>query len=227
LTDLSNLYLPSIKQIRYLVEDIRRAATFKDPATGMTGLDMLEASLVEARRRAANPDLERDAYPSSSMGSGGGRGVRSIIATDENGNDDAVPLQSTTEALAIPQADGDVKVPHDVVAHDAEVGCDMLRQARDSLLAAQTRMVHLTKVSTPLTRSENGGAGTCQGCAEGVSGSANDRLKRGLCPRCYTAWRRAGTPLISELRRLLGTWERFDQREAKEPERVDPKERAS
>jgi hypothetical protein len=211
-TDLSNLYLPSIQQIHYLVEDIRRAATFKDPATGMTGLDMLEASLCEARRRATAPDLDRDAYPSSSMGAGGGRGVRSIVVTDENGHDDAVPLQSTTEAVAIPQADGDVLVPRDVVQADTEVACDLLRQCRDSLLGATTRMVHLTKVSTPLSRSESGGAGTCQGCAEGVTGSANDRLKRGLCSKCYTAWRRAGTPLIAVLRQQLGTWERFDQR---------------
>lgn len=226
MSDLSNLYLPSVKQIRYWVEDLRRAATFKDPATGMTGLDMLEASLCEARRRATAPDLGRDAYPSSSMGAGGGRGVRSIIATDEHGHDDAVPLQSTTEAVAIPQADGDVVVPRDVVQADTEVACDLLRQSRDSLLGATTRMVHLTKVSTPLSRSENGGAGTCQGCAEGVTGSANDRLKRGLCPRCYTAWRRAGTPLISELRRQLGTWERFDQRkdEPTDKDRVDPKQ---
>lgn len=229
MTDLSNLYLPSAKQISWWIEDMRRAATFVDPETQMTGLDKLEASLLTARRRATAPDLERDAYPGSSMAGGGGRGVRSIVVTDEYGNTDAVPVNSASEKLAIECADGDVTVPYDVVQADAEVACDLLRQARDSLLGAQTRMEHLTRVSTPLSRSENGGAGTCQGCAEGVTGSANDRLKRGLCPRCYTAWRRAGTPLISELRRVLGTWERFDQRkdESTEPERIDPKERAS
>ncbi len=42
------------------------------------------------------------------------------------------------------------------------------------------------------------GSGDCQACGRQVSGSGNDRLRRGYCPACYRAWRRAGRPDRSE-----------------------------
>lgn len=56
-------------------------------------------------------------------------------------------------------------------------------------------------LTVPPAEADAPGAGSCSRCDEWVPGSATSRIKSGLCPRCYTAWRRAGMPDRTEFNR--------------------------
>lgn len=196
MTDLSNLYLPSEKQIRHWCGQMRSLATLRDK-NGRSALDKLEDDLVMARRRATTESIERDGYPSSTMGDGGSRGGRQIVVVDEYGNEDAVPV-TAVEAVAFDHIDNGT--PIDRVQESAEAALSMLQQAHGSLFAAQRHMRFLASYSNPETESTDGTPGSCAGCDETVTGIGNDRLKRGLGPCCYSTWKRQGCPDITAFR---------------------------
>lgn len=213
MTDLSNLYLPSEKQIRHWCGQMRSLATLRDK-NGRSGLDKLEDDLVMARRRATAENIDRDGYPTATMGSVGGH--RSIVVVDEYGREDAVPV-TAVEATAFDHIDNGV--PIDRVQETAESALSMLQQAHGSLFAAQRHMRFLASYSNPEVDSPDGSPGSCAACDEVVTGIGNDRLKRGLGPCCYSTWLRHGRPELAEFRR--------DRKAEQQAERVDPKERAS
>lgn len=194
MTDLSNLYLPSEKQIRHWIGQMRSLATLRDK-NGRSGLDKLEDDLVMARRRATAEGIERDGYPSSTMGGVGGH--RAIVVVDEYGREDAVPV-TAVEATAFDHIDNGV--PIDRVQETSESALSMLQQAHGSLFAAQRHMRFLASYSNPDVESTDGTPGACTGCGETVTGIGNDRLKRGLGPCCYSTWVRQGRPEITVFR---------------------------
>jgi hypothetical protein len=189
--------LPTDAQIGYLVRTLRTAATRKDrtgpDGTKRTLLDELEDRTLDAVRRAKTASPGHDGW-SNNVGTNGPKGQRTITVPDEYGDPDSVPVtnvEGNVEGL------GFDRISRDQVFEDAENAVGYLRDSVAALGAWSTRLDHLDRISTPLSRSERGGAGTCLACGNNVTGAAEDRLKRGLDPGCYTAWTRAGRPDIA------------------------------
>ena len=180
--------LPTDAQIRSMFHQLRRLNTPMTPK-GPTPLDVQERRLLALVHRARTPSPSVDGYPSSTIGDG------------PRGNAELTSVEAAANR-AFPGDDGVVRpVERDWICEDAENATGYLLDALNAFGAMGARLDHADRISSPLSRSEAGGAGTCQGCGNDVSGAAEDRLKRGLGPCCYTAWRRAGCPDITEFKR--------------------------
>lgn len=180
--------LPNDAQIRSMFHTLRRLNTPLTPK-GPTGLDVQERRLLHLVAKARTPSPTVDGYPSSTMNDG------------PRGNSELTSVEAAANR-SFPDDNGNPpRIEKDWINDDAENAIGYLLDAVNALGAMGARLDHADRIASPLSRSEAGGAGTCQGCGGDVSGAAEDRLKRGLGPCCYTAWRRAGCPDITEFKR--------------------------
>lgn len=180
--------LPTDAQIRGMFHTLRKLNAAM-AAKGPTMLDVQERRLLALVARARTPSPDVDGYPSSTMNDG------------PRGNTELTSVEAAANR-SFPDDDGVVRhIERDWIAEDAENAAGYLLDAINAFGAMGARLDHADRISSPLSRSEAGGAGTCQGCGNDVSGAAEDRLKRGLGPCCYQAWRRAGCPDMTEFKR--------------------------
>lgn len=167
----------------------------------------LERALLGVLRRARAGTLVLDATgvpaadaPASRLDAT--RGTGAIVVDGEDGWPDAVPATSV-EIRALDHLEPYfARHMADPLDDDVFAAYGHLVEAVNHLGALQTRLALIARKASPLSRSDTGGAGACLCCEELVTGSATDRLKRGLCRACYEAWRRAGRPELTELQRL-------------------------
>lgn len=175
--------LPTDEQIHNLFETLRKLNTPAVPK-GPTRLEVLERRTLALVKRGKTPGPAIDGYTSTTLGDG------------PRGNAELTPVEAAADKLAF-----GFRPISDVIAEDAENAVGYLRDAVQALGALGTRLDHADRVSSPLSRSESGGAGTCKACGRDVSGAANDRLRSGYDEACARAWDRAGRPDRAE-------WER-------------------
>ena len=91
------------------------------------------------------------------------------------------------------------------IAHHHEI-TDRLQAAKDELIRAwrlQTKI--LRTCHTPTTPAPKAGQGPCLLCDRWVCGTDIDRLRRGLCPRCYNRWVGHGKPDLATLKHQTQT----------------------
>lgn len=172
--------------------------------------DLLHGAARARRIHQARQRNDASGAPAASArGSnpGAGRGGGAVVhATDESGQPDDVP-STGVEARAIALADGDITDDHELDQHHTAVettaaqAITELRLAVDAVTRFKATVDQLANLNRTLTRAENGGAGYCLCCDQPFSGAPDDRGRRGLRPACYTAWRRAGCPDLTEFRR--------------------------
>lgn len=143
----------------------------------------LEQGVISLLRRARTPSTEVDGWPAS-------------LGGDGRGGAELTSVESAAETLAF-----GLGAQRDEVLEDAEQAWGYLQDAVQALGALQSRLALASRRASPLSRAEAGGAGTCLACGTDVSGAAEDRLKRGLGPCCYSAWVRAGRPELTEFKR--------------------------
>lgn len=140
-------------------------------------LDTLQSAgieLFDRDRHTAQPD----GYPTSSMG-GDGRGGSTGSSTEN-------------AALAEPRRD---QVHLDALG----LRHNMLRMV-EYANAALGCVQHAKQVSEDKP-ADHGPSGACVVCDRRVEGTAEDRLRRGMCHADYTAWVRAGRPDIGDFKR--------------------------
>lgn len=180
--------LPTDAQIRGMFHTLRRLNVPLTPK-GPTGLDLQERRLLALAQRARTPAPDVDGYPTSTMNDG------------PRGNAELTSVEAAANR-AFPDDHGQPpRVERDWIAEDAENAIGYLLDAVNAIGAMGARLDHADRVSSPLSRSEAGGAGSCLGCGKDVSGAAEDRLKRGMGPCCYSTWVRAGRPELNEFKR--------------------------
>lgn len=81
-----------------------------------------------------------------------------------------------------------------------------LQAAKDELIRAwrlQTKIIRTCH--TPATPAPKAGQGPCLLCDRWVAGTDIDRLRRGLCPRCYHRWVGHGKPELVTLKHQTQT----------------------
>ena len=171
--------LPSDDHVLDLFGRLERHARTRKPSDTdkLATYGELKTGLLAALRRDRGEGTDIDGYPSSTSAEG------------SRGSSELTSVEAATESRVFgfgPQ--------HDVLHEHVEAAYGYLVDAVQALGALQTRLDLISRMASPLSRSEAGGAGTCLGCGEWVSGAAEDRLKRGLGPCCYSAWVRAGRP---------------------------------
>jgi hypothetical protein len=158
----------------------RRNALRADQAAAVhtfeTYRQILESQLVERAHRSL-ADVLADGLPSQSMGEPGG-------SNGGHGDPTASAVLSNERRQQL---------------------SDDIAKMLERLAADSTHLFRLLSTAASLTvppaEADAAGAGSCARCDEWVPGSASSRIKSGLCPRCYTAWRRAGMPDRSEFNR--------------------------
>lgn len=158
----------------------RRQALKADQANAIhtfeTYRQILESQLVERAHRSL-ADVLADGLPSQSMGEpGGGSGGHGDPTLG------AVMANEQRQHLA-----GDITKLLERISADSVHLFRLLSTA--------------AALTVPPAEADPPGAGSCRRCSDWVPGSATSRIKSGLCPRCYTAWRRAGMPDQSEFAR--------------------------
>ncbi len=200
--------LPTNNAVEVLFDRLRRHARHRRPEDHGTlaTLAELEDALLAALRRARSGDVAVDSTGAPAAVPSAGRlaartGGPSIVVPDEDGNPDTVPA-TTVEVWALDRLEDAWVASHpDPVSVDVEAAYEHLVEAVNHLGALQTRLSLIARKASPQTRAEACGAGACLACGELVTGAAEDRLKRGLGPCCYSAWVRAGRPDLAEFRR--------------------------
>ena len=173
--------LPTDAQIRGMFHTLRRLNVPLTPK-GPTGLDMQERRLLALAQRARTPAPTIDGYPSATIGDG------------PRGNAELTSVEAAANHSFPDDQGNPPRVERDWIAEDAENAIGYLLDAVQALGAMGARLDHADRLSNPLSRSEAGGAGSCQACGSDVSGAANDRLRSGYCGACNLAWKRAGSP---------------------------------
>jgi hypothetical protein len=101
--------------------------------------------------------------------------VTSSVVSDPTGN--AVTLDAYINALSTDNA-------------------DRLRKLRDDAHRLWEQHTQLASYLTERPHRPPAGQGECMVDGEFVPGIGNDRIKRGLCPRHYKQWQRAGYPEV-------------------------------
>ena len=150
---------------------------------------LLERRTLDALRRARTPGPESDGYPAN-------------LGGDGRGGAELTPTEAAAQRRIGVRDDGSLMpTEHDVITDLAENAWGYLQDAVQSLGALSGVLDRIDRLSSTLSRSEAGGAGTCLACGKDVSGAAEDRLKRGLGPCCYSTWVRAGRPELTEFKR--------------------------
>jgi len=203
--------LPTENHISAMFDRLRRHGRHRRPedhGTLATWAE-LEHALLSALRRARSGSVAQDATgaPATDVANaapnGFGTGSGSIIVPDEDGHPDAVPA-TAVEIRALDRVDDAYadRQRVDPIDHDVLAAYEHLVEAVNHLGALQTRLSLIARKANPLSRSEAGGAGACEACGTIVTGAAEDRLKRGLGPCCYSAWRHAGRPHLTEFKRI-------------------------
>jgi hypothetical protein len=177
---------PTDDHVHDLFDRLRRHARPTKPGDSdrLVTLHELEHRTIAAIRRARTPAPAIDGYPAS-------------LGGDGRGGAELTSVEAAAEVLAFGRGE-----ERDVVSDLAEDAYGYLEQAVQSIGALSGVLDRLDRLSTATPRATLGGAGTCLGCSEDVSGAADDRLRRGLCPACYKAWRRMECPPIDEFKRL-------------------------
>lgn len=185
--------LPSDDTIRLDIDRLRRHARKRKPddRDRLPTLDDIEHLMLAFWKRDRTGIPEADGYPSSVAGLGrGGAELTSVEAAAQRriGLDEEGALLTSHDADRF----------HD----DCEKAWALLSDSVSALGALGNLLEDMQRRSSPLSRAEAGGAGSCLACGGDVSGAAEDRLKRGLGPCCYTAWARAGRPELTEFIRV-------------------------
>lgn len=140
-------------------------------------LDTIETEGPELFRRDGHTS-QPDGYPTSSLG-GDGRGGTTSSSTE-------------TAALAEERSD--------VIHLDALGLRHNLLRLHEYANAAVGCISHARQHSSN-RRSDHGPSGCCVVCDRHVEGTAEDRLRRGMCEADFRAWLRAGRPDVVEFRR--------------------------
>jgi hypothetical protein len=170
-----------VHRLRRLQDATRNGRVALLPEGSVSRLDLLERRLVALVNRALTPGPTRDGYPTGHVGVGG---------------EDAP--QSSTEGSALARIARPVR---DEVLEDAQAAYRHLEMAVNEIAAL---LIRLDKVDDLLAKSNQrhtNPGGDCCSCDRHVEGTAVDRLRRGMCHTCYTAWSRAGRPDIMEFRK--------------------------
>lgn len=156
-------------------------------------LDELEEQLLSLFARATGPGPEIDGYGSMHGAADSVTGQATVLVEDEWGQVHAVAV-TRVEATMFALDARERRPVADVVLSVAEKAYVDLLAIDQAYMNLRAKLDLARRLSSPLSRSETGGAGTCQACERDVTGSAVDRLKSGYCPACYIAWGRAGRP---------------------------------
>lgn len=166
----------------------RRGRTRKtDDLDALATWAELEQQLLAAVKRARTPTPAIDGWPPTVGGDG--RGGSELTRVEGSANR-RIGIDDEGQAMRPP--------PTDVILEHAEQAVGYLHDIVAAAGALQARLATIARLSTPATTSETGGGGSCLACGAVVTGVAEDRLKRGLGPCCYSAWVRAGRPELTE-----------------------------
>jgi hypothetical protein len=139
----------------------------------------MEPRLLRLLARAKSPAPAVDGYPTR-------------LGGDGRGGSELTSVEAAAEVLCFGEHS-----TFDPVSDLAEQGWGYLQDAVQALGALHGVLERADRLSSTTSRAEAGGAGTCLACGANVSGAAEDRLKRGLGPCCYSTWVRAGRPDMS------------------------------
>lgn len=162
----------------------------------VTVLDRLHRQVLTVVERdlvgTATPDGHR-----SRSGGGGRGGGPVVVVPDEHGDPDSVPVTSVELAVIALVDDNPTPDPlHDHV--QAILGhLEVMVRAKHGLIARLAAI----KASDRGVDVRTDPSGWCLVCDRFVEGTANDRLRRGMCRPDWVAWKRAGSPDITEFRR--------------------------
>lgn len=157
------------------------------PEGAVFRLDLTEQRLLAALQRDQGPGPERDGYPTGNLGSGGQDAPQSsaeaaVMAgyqTERN-----IPVEHAQGWWKPPAPD-----PHHANTQAAIEALQTLDQAWRTLL----RRLDAIDNDRATTKHSNPG-GECIICGRWVEGTADDRLRRGMCDKDRKAWERAGQP---------------------------------
>lgn len=178
--------------IRRLHAHIRGPKLTYNPGSVLQ-VDDLELQLLAAMARDAGPGPQPDGFPSGVKGSGGEYAARSTTEAatlasyrlDKNVN----PEHAHGQWVATPD-------PHHQLTTKAAEALRTIDEALNTLLRTLELIRHNGREPA---RSSNPG-GDCLACDRHVEGTANDRIRRGMCSACYTAWGRDGKPDLAAFR---------------------------
>lgn len=169
-----------IARLRRMADATRNGKMVLLPEGAVSRLDLMERRLIAAVNRALTPGPERDGFPGGHPGMGG---------------EDAP--QSSTEGAALARLKG---APKDPMSDAALRAFRHLETAVNELAGLMLQLDHIDEaLSTPYRHANMPAA--CLACDRMVEGTANDRLRRGLCEADYKAWARSGKPDIMQFRR--------------------------
>lgn len=180
-------HLPTDRTVADYFDRLRRYARPLKPGDHdrLPTLLILERRLLEALRRARTPAPEADGYAAN-------------LGGDGRGGSELTPTESAAQRRIGIRDDGSLMpTEHDVIREQTEQAWGYLQDAVQATGALASVLDRIDRLSSTLSRSEAGGAGSCLACGADVSGAAEDRLKRGLGPCCYSSWIRAGRPELT------------------------------
>lgn len=178
-----------IGRLRRLSDATKNGRPFLLPEGTVTRLDLVERRLLAAVARNLTPGPERDGYPSGHMGGGSGK------EEDVDYHPDSSVQHAAFSRLG--------PHPKDPLNENVTAACRHLEAAVNELAALTVRLDHIDDLANPGSRHSNPG-GSCLACDRHVEGTSEDRLRRGMCHTCYTAWLRAGRPDIMQFRQHRG-----------------------
>lgn len=158
----------------YQIRRLTVPRTDKQPSI----LDDAERRLLDAIRRNRSGTPTKDGFGSGRPSMGG---------------EDA---GSSTETAALANL---TKTPADPIAEELAAAWLELEEAVANLNRFRHRLDLIDHLSAVNVRQDP--SGNCIVCDRFVEGTANDRLRRGMCAADFAAWDRAGRPDVTEFKR--------------------------
>lgn len=144
----------------------------------------LEAGILAELVRHDEVAVEHDGYPSRSGGGGGG--APAVTVPDEHGDPDSVTV-TFTEAAVFARGDDHRRDPIGDAVRYIEAALPAVAEGLRRIDRARASVVHAADDKRGRISSLQG---TCSACQRDVTGVGVDRLRRGWCTACYTAFLR-------------------------------------